>query len=258
MGKGKRTKLSAAEATEILREINDYQINKYMKAQKDLLSEIKVQVKCKSQGQKLLVKTIKEKEVTFVSGMAGTGKTYMACLQALKMLKNFAKYEKIIIAKSVTVIPGEDIGYLKGSMQEKMDPFMWSYWTNFEKIIGPSLLQRLREEGYIQVWPLAYIRGSNVDNSILLIDESQNISKNTMKTILTRLGKDSRMVFLGDSDQVDLKRKTDSALSYYVKHFKDFEPFGIVELTAEDEVRNPLISKYLEKLEEIENINKEK
>lgn len=250
----KKGKLSVEEENEILEEINEYQKNQSMKVIGDVLDELNIQVKCKSPGQKLLVKTIMEKEVTFISGMAGTGKTYMACLQALKMLKSFAKYEKIIIAKSVTVIPGEDIGYLKGSMEDKMDPFMWSYWTNFEKIIGKSLLNKLREMGYIQVWPLAYIRGSNVDNAILIIDESQNITKGTMKTIITRLGKDSRLVFLGDSDQVDLKRKSDSALAYYIKHFKDFEPFGIVELTAEDEVRNPLISKYLERLDKIENI----
>jgi len=222
------------------------------KAQKKELENVSVNVKCKTPGQKTLVKAIRSKEVIFCSGMAGTGKTYLACAQALKMLKNFAKYDKIIIAKSVTAIPGEEIGFLKGTWEEKMEPFMWSFWTNFEKLVGKAETSRLRNMGLIEVWPLAFIRGSNIDNTITIVDEAQNITKSTMKTILTRLGKDSKMIFLGDSDQVDLKRKSDSCLDFYINKFTDFEPFGMVRLTADDEVRNPLISKYLAKLAEIE------
>jgi phosphate starvation-inducible PhoH-like protein len=217
------------------------------------IQNIKLTVKCKTPGQKVLVKSIREKEVTFCAGMAGTGKTYLACAQALKMLKAYQKYEKIIIAKSVTAIPGEELGFLKGTWEDKMEPFMWSFWSNFEKIIGKEDLNTLRKQGAIQVWPLAFIRGSNIDNTITIIDESQNITKNTMKTILTRIGKNSKMIFLGDSDQVDIKRPQDSGLKFYVENFQDFDEFGIVELTEADEVRNPLISKYLRKLKEIES-----
>ena len=236
---------------EILEEILEFKNNKYMK-EENFLDTLKINVKCKSPGQKELIKTIRDKEITFVSGMAGTGKTYVTCLQALKLLKNKNKFQKIVITKSVTTIPGEEVGFLKGTLEEKMDPFMWSFWTNFEKIIGRENLRKMKELGYIEIWPLAYIRGSNLDSTICIVDESQNITKSTVKTIITRLGHNSKMIFLGDSDQIDIKRPENSALSFYIDNFKDFSPFGIVELGANDEIRNPIIPKYLEKLESIE------
>jgi phosphate starvation-inducible protein PhoH and related proteins len=254
-----RRKYSAEdyEVEEEIRSMDTWRNEQGYKDQKKELENLSVTVKCKTPGQKELIKAIRSKEVTFCAGMAGTGKTYLACAQAAKMLKSFAKYEKIIIAKSVTAIPGEEIGFLKGSWQEKMEPFMWSYWTNFEKIIGKAELARLRNMGLIEVWPLAFIRGSNIDNTITIVDEAQNITKGTMKTILTRLGKDSKMIFLGDTDQVDLKKSQDSCLDFYINKFKDFDPFGIVELTADDEVRNPLIKHYLAKLNKIEEDEKD-
>lgn len=249
----RKNKLTPDEIDQEIRDMQVWREAEQYKAQKNELQNVSVTVKCKTPGQKNLIKEIRSKEVVFCSGMAGTGKTYLACAQALKMLKSFAKYEKIIIAKSVTAIPGEEIGFLKGTWEEKMEPFMWSFWTNFEKLVGKAELSRLRAMGLIEVWPLAFIRGSNIDNTITIVDEAQNITKGTMKTILTRLGKDSKMIFLGDSDQVDLKRKDDSCLDFYINKFADFEPFGIVKLTADDEVRNPLIAKYLSKLKEIEN-----
>lgn len=251
----RKNRLSQEEIDKEILEMEVWRKEEGYKAQKNELGNISVTVKCKTPGQKNLIKAIRSKEVTFCAGMAGTGKTYLACAQAVKMLKTFAKYEKIIIAKSVTAIPGEEIGFLKGSWEEKMEPFMWSYWTNFEKIVGKAELARLRSMGLIEVWPLAFIRGSNIDNTITIVDEAQNITKGTMKTILTRLGKDSKMIFLGDTDQIDLKKPQDSCLDFYINKFADFDPFGIVRLTADDEVRNPLISKYLAELEKIEKEN---
>jgi len=253
MGKSLKKILQYREEEEELLTINNWSKLEEYKAKKEIFSKISIQLKCETPGQKKLVNAFKHKEVTFASGQAGTGKTYLACATALKLLKGDAKYEKIIIAKSVTPIPGEELGYLKGTVEEKMDPYMWSFWTNFEKIIGKIECHKLRNAGLIEVWPLAFIRGSNIDNSITIVDEAQNISKSSMKTILTRIGKDSKMIFLGDSDQVDLKKKSDSCLAFYMKEFKDFEEFGMVELTDKDQVRNPLIGRYLAKLEEIEN-----
>lgn len=253
MSKSMKKILSARQEEKELETINNWQMEENYKAKKEIFTDIKIDLKCETLGQKNLIKSFKEKEVTFASGQAGTGKTYLACAQALKLLKSDAKYEKIIIAKSVTPIPGEELGYLKGTVEEKMDPFMWSFWTNFEKIIGKINLNKIRSQGLIEVWPLAFIRGSNIDNTITIVDEAQNISKNTMKTILTRIGKNSKMIFLGDTDQIDLRKKTDSCLNFYIENFRDFEPFGIVELTDKDEVRNPLINQFLKKLKEIEN-----
>lgn len=256
-----RKQSSKQKQEKLWNEMEDHRNSEEYKAQKDGLSHLRLNVKCKSEGQKRLLKAIKEKEVIFCSGQAGTGKTYLACAQALKMLKDEGRFQKIIITKSVTPIPGEDLGFLPGDPNEKMDPFMWSFWANFEKIIGAAEVRRLRELGMIEVWPLAYIRGANVDNAIAIIDETQNIPKGTLKTILTRLGTDSKFIFLGDSDQCDSKNKFNSSLPFYMEHFSSFEPFGMVELTADDEVRNPLISMYLQKLKEvdegIERINEE-
>lgn len=256
MGKSLKIIHHLRKEDEDLDTIKNWQNLEQYKAKKKIFEEIKINLKCKTPGQKVLIKTFKNKEVTFATGQAGTGKTYLACAAALKMLKNESKYEKIIIAKSVTPIPGEELGYLKGTVEEKMDPYMWSFWTNFDKIIGKENVNKLKNQGLIEVWPLAFIRGSNIDNTITIVDEAQNITKNTMKTILTRIGKDSKMLFLGDEDQVDLKRKSDSCLNWYTEKFKDFEPFGIVKLSEKDEVRNPLISQYLKKLKEIEKSEK--
>ena len=258
MPKTKRTRLSSKEENEIIQSMNDFQKEKQALEKIKSSSQIEVQFKCLSPGQKELVKSIKDKEVVFCSGMAGTGKTYLSCATALDLLKkNPDRFEKIVLIKSVTVLPDEEIGFLKGTMEEKMEPFMYSFMTNFEKLIGKQMLGKLRAEGIIEVRPIAYLRGSNIDNTITIIDEAQNISKRNMKTILTRIGKDAKMVFLGDSDQIDMKKPLESSLNFMFENFKDFEDFGFVELTEEDEARNPIIPRISKRFKSLEE-NKDK
>ena len=145
-----------------------------------------INVKCKTENQKSLVNSIKENEVTICSGPAGTGKTFLACAEALKLIKRYAKYKKIVIVKSVTTLKNEEIGFLKGNLREKMEPFMFSFVHNFEKIVGQAITSRLRELKTIEEMPIAYMRGINLDRSIIIIDEAQNISQENMRTILTR------------------------------------------------------------------------
>ena len=104
-----------------------------------------VNVKCKTENQKLLVNSIKEKEITICSGPAGTGKTYLACAEALKLIKRYKKYKKIVIVKSVTTLKNEEIGFLKGGLREKLEPFMFSFIHNFEKMVGQAITSKLRE-----------------------------------------------------------------------------------------------------------------
>ena len=104
-----------------------------------------INVKCKTENQKSLVNSIKENEVTICSGPAGTGKTFLACAEALKLIKRYAKYRKIVIVKSVTTLKNEEIGFLKGNLREKMEPFMFSFVHNFEKLVGQAITSRLRE-----------------------------------------------------------------------------------------------------------------
>jgi len=200
-----------------------------------------IRVKCKTENQKLLVNAIKEKEVIICSGTAGTGKTFLACAEALKLIKRFVKYRKIVIVKSVTTLKNEEIGFLKGNLREKMEPFMFSFVHNFEKLVGQSITSRLRELKTIEEMPIAYMRGINLDRSIIIVDEAQNISTENMRTIMTRLGRDSKMIFLGDERQQDSKGR--NGLTFLMDHFSDIEEIGCVQFTKSDVVRNPLIAK---------------
>lgn len=242
-----KNKLSREEQEEIdLMEIEKYQ--------KDLiLGDVAIPLKCKTPGQGQLRDSIKSKEVTICSGLAGTGKTYIACAQALKLLKAYpGKYKRVVLVKSVTTLRDEEIGFLKGTMEEKMEPFMFSFMHNFQKILkSKTIVHKMKGAGMIEVMPIAYMRGINLDNSIIIIDEAQNISIDNIRTILTRLGKDSKMIFLGDQKQIDKKKRSDSALDFMIENFSDIEEMGLVRLTSEDIVRNPLIKKIEAKFEEV-------
>ena len=200
-----------------------------------------ITVKCKTENQKILVNAIKGKEIIVCSGPAGSGKTFLACAEALRLIKRNSKFKKIIIVKSVTTLKNEEIGFLKGNLREKMEPFMFSFVHNFEKIVGQSITSRLRELKTIEEMPIAYMRGINLDRSIIIIDEAQNISQDNIRTIMTRLGKDSKMIFLGDERQQD--SKGGNGLTFLMKHFDNIEEIGCVQLTKSDVVRNPLIAK---------------
>jgi len=186
-----------------------------------------------------------------------THNTYLSCLQSLLEIKSDNKINKIVLVKSVTTLKTEEIGFLKGSMEEKMEPFMYSFTGNFEKLIGGGLFKKLKENQTIQILPIAYLRGVNIDNAVVIIDEAQNISIDNIRTILTRLGENSKMVFLGDTKQIDVKNKYDSALGFLIENFKTINNIGIVEFTKEDIIRHKLIKvieDVFDKLEEEKKI----
>ena len=234
MGRSKR--LSREEKQEV--EAWIYQNNTEETRMTDTMT---ITVKCKTENQKLLVNAIKEKEVIICSGPAGTGKTYLACAEALRLIKRYAKYKKIVIVKSVTTLKNEEIGFLKGNLREKMEPFMVSFVHNFEKLVGQSITSKLRELKTIEEMPIAYMRGINLDRSIIIVDEAQNISQENMRTIMTRLGRDSKMIFLGDERQQD--SKGGNGLTFLMEHFTKLEEIGCVQFTKSDVVRNPLVAK---------------
>ena len=234
---GRRSKkLSREEQMEVEEWI--YQNNTEEKRISDTMT---VNVKCKTENQKALVNAIKEKEVIICSGPAGTGKTFLACAEALKLIKRYARYKKIVIVKSVTTLKNEEIGFLKGGLREKMEPFMFSFVHNFEKLVGQAITSRLRELKTIEEMPIAYMRGINLDRSIIIVDEAQNISQENMRTIMTRLGRDSKMIFLGDERQQD--SKGGNGLTFLMEHFQDIDEIGCVQFNKSDVVRNPLIAK---------------
>jgi phosphate starvation-inducible PhoH-like protein len=237
MGNQRRQKkLTADEEQEALNAISSGHFT-------NVLDRIKVDIKYKTVNQKHLVNEIKAKEIVICSGLPGTGKTFLSCAVALELLKKDPRYRKIVIVKSVTTLKDEEIGFLKGTMKEKMEPFMYSFMHNFEKVIGKHNVEILRANNMIEEMPIAYMRGINIDNSIVIIDEAQNISIDNIRTIMTRLGENSKMIFLGDENQIDMKKKSESSLNFIIDKFKDFNEVGTIVLGEDDVVRNPLIKK---------------
>lgn len=209
-------------------------------------------IKCKNQRQKELLTSIDSHEVTICNGLAGSGKTYVALYYALKALEK-GQCEKIVLVKSVTTLDQEDIGFLPGDIAEKMSPFLFSYTGNIDKLIGEDQRKRLFKENKIQVQPLAFIRGINIDNAVCIIDECQNLYLDAFKSIITRIGENSKYIILGDTQQIDRHNKQKSILQKILDLFKDSDLAGTVEFKDEDCVRNPIIPKILDKLKLIEN-----
>ncbi len=209
------------------------------------------QIKCMNSRQKEFLNSINSSEISICVGPAGCGKTYLALWQGLKYLEK-NQFDGITLVKSVTPLPGEDVGFLPGEINQKLDPFIVSYTGNIDKLIGEPMRKKLLTEGKIKVQPLAYIRGINIDNQFVILDECQNLTMPVFKSIITRIGKNSKYVIMGDVDQIDLKNRKTSILQKALNIFKDDEKIGTVEFTAEDCVRNPIIPHVLDKLKEIE------
>ena len=204
--------------------------------------------KPKNNKQQELVDLIEDYEVVIATGVAGTGKTYVTLATALNLLS--AGYKKVILVKSVTTIPGEEIGFLKGGMEQKMEPFIMSYVWNIDKICGEFSAQKLMDSKLVEVLPLAFIRGLSIDNSVVIIDEAQNIDAHTFKTMMTRIGDNSKYIFLGDTEQIDRKKKAESCLATVIEIFKDSNIIGTIDFKDEDCVRNPIIPIILSTLRE--------
>ena len=219
----------------------------------------KIDLKCKNEKQKELCNLIKEKEVIFCIGSAGSGKSYIALSMALQLLKNPQLPYTNITLITQTVQSELEIGYLKGTLDDKLYPFLEPTWYTIKKIFKNSgnngsskeLLDNLIKNNYITYNHVAFLRGTNIDNSIVIIDEAQQYTKSAMKTILTRIGENSKYIFLGDIEQCDNKElkksKEEIGLKYCINHFKDLSEIGTIEFTNNDIVRNPIISKILER-----------
>ena len=203
---------------------------------------------CKNKNQELLAKAIKNNDVVVGYGPAGTGKTHVALLQAFELAKkNPDKYKSIVLIKSVTVVKSEEIGFIPGSAQEKMDPFMYSFSCLIDKMFDKKgKTKSLLSQNAIEWLPLAFVRGINIDNSIVILDETQNISTDLFKTIITRLGRDSKIIFLGDTEQIDMQNKHQSCLAKICEMFKESEFVKIVKFDESDCVRNKIIPQILQ------------
>lgn len=224
-----------------LQEIEEFVYSKNVEEEK-FLQTMSINVKCKSENQKKLVNSIKQNEITICSGLPGSGKTFLSCAEALKLIKTRTKYKRLVLVKSITPLKNEEIGHLPGDLKEKMAPIMESFTDNIRKLIGKTRMEKLIELGVIEIVPIAFARGRSIDNSIILIDEAQNISLDNIRTLMTRIGDNSKMVIMGDVKQKDIRNKKDSSLEIVLNKFNNVEGFGCVELRSpEDVVRNPII-----------------
>ena len=220
------------------------------------LQKLRLDYKYKNESQKNLINLINDNKITIAAGPAGTGKTYLACAQALKLLKSDSRFKKIILVKSVTVLEGEEVGFLKGDLKEKMLPFTISFLDNFQKIIGEGLTQIMLDQGFIEVLPLAYIRGRSIDNAIIIVDEAQNITQKNMRSTMTRIGTDTKMIITGDTKQIDMKNTKLSSLDLVVKLFANKEDIGTMSFSVTDIVRDPIVKLIEETFDEWEDNSK--
>ena len=194
--------------------------------------------------------TLTNNEITLCFGPAGVGKSYIAMKRAIDLLwddKN--KYEKIIIVRPA-VEAEEKLGSLPGGLEEKLDPYIYPSYYLLSKIIGKEAREELKDQGYIEVAALAYMRGWNVDNTILVFEEAQNATPSQIKLLLTRIGFNSKFFISGDLEQSDKFRdKTKSGLFDAKKRLQDVKGIGIFEFGMEDIVRNPIIGEILNRYE---------
>lgn len=188
---------------------------------------------------------VEDKNHTYLTNnFVVTHNTFVALGYALSLLrKNTNRFKKIYLVKSVTTLKGEEIGFLKGDWKEKIEPFMWSFYINMEKLLIDSAMKLLIEKDIIRPFPLAYLRGASLDDCIIIADEMQNVSLDNSRTLLTRIGSNCKLILLGDINQIDMKNKNESSLETLLDMFKDTENFGVIKMNIEDtNVRNPIIS----------------
>ena len=224
------------------------------KTKKEIITEIikkKSKEKFLSDNQKIYYDLLKKNQITLCSGPAGVGKSYIAMKAAIDLLADpQSPYEKIIIVRPA-VEAEEKLGALPGNVEEKLDPYIFPSYYLMNKIIGKEAREKLKENDIIEVFALAYMRGMNIDNSILIFEEAQNSTPNQMKLLLTRIGFNSKFFISGDLEQTDrYKDKTHTGLYDALRKFKNLDDVGIFEFEAKDVVRNPLISKLLKRYEE--------
>ena len=211
-------------------------------------------VKPKTLGQKKYVDSIRKNTIVFGIGPAGTGKTYLAMAMAIEAFKN-NEVNRIILTRPA-IEAGENLGFLPGDLQSKVDPYLRPLYDALYQIMGADSFLHNSEKGLIEVAPLAYMRGRTLDNSFIILDEAQNTTPAQMKMFLTRIGFGSKIVITGDLTQKDLPRNTISGLETAVKILDGIEDISVIKLTNHDVVRHPLVQRIVQAYENFEEKNK--
>ncbi|MEL6502008.1 MAG: PhoH family protein [Cyanobacteria bacterium J06631_6] len=215
----------------------------YSDLQKNVLARTKKGevIRAKTFKQKQYIKSIQKHDVTFAIGPAGTGKTFLAAVLAVKALLS-DECDRIILTRPA-VEAGEKLGFLPGDLQEKVNPFLRPLYDALYEFIDAEKIPDLMERGKIEVAPLAYMRGRTLSNAFVIVDEAQNTTPAQLKMVLTRLGFGSKMVVTGDITQTDLPSNQDSGLIVSRRILRNVEGIAFCELTQADVVRHPLVQK---------------
>lgn len=203
-------------------------------------------IEFKNQKQKDAWKTIEKNEITFLIGPAGSAKSFISSAYACSAILT-KRQKKIYLTRPIVEAGGEHLGYLPGSAEEKVGPYFTPIFDALDELVGPVGFQRELIAKTMQLRPLAYMRGTNLNDAICLLDEAQNITYEQMVLYLTRIGRNSRMIINGDPSQSDIRN---CCLSRIVEKLEGLEGIGVVRFGSEDIVRNPLISQILDRLKD--------
>ena len=204
-------------------------------------------VRVKTVGQQTYVKAVHDHDVVFSVGPAGTGKTFLAVVMAIDYLKR-QLVERIVLVRPA-VEAGEQLGFLPGDLQEKINPYLRPLFDALSDIVGASKIAHYMSSGIIEASPLAYMRGRTLNNAFVILDEAQNTTLGQMKMFLTRLGVQSKAVVTGDVTQVDLQDKRQSGLILVRDILRDTDGVAFVELDGRDVVRHPLVRRIVDAFE---------
>lgn len=213
-------------------------------------------IKARTSNQKKLVKEIKEKDLVFAVGPAGTGKTYTAVAMAVKALKD--KEVKRIVLTRPAVEAGENLGFLPGDLKEKLDPYLMPLYDALKDMIPREKLNEMLEHGVIEIAPLAFMRGRTLDKAFVILDEAQNATIMQMKMFLTRMGTSAKFVITGDMSQVDLPSKQKSGLSRAIDLLQNVDGIGTIRMGKTDVIRHRLVKSIVSIFEKEEEKNSTK
>lgn len=211
-------------------------------------------IRVKTLGQKIYVDSVKNHDVVFGIGPAGTGKTFLAVTLAVTALKR-GQVKRIILTRPA-VEAGESLGFLPGDLKEKVDPYLRPVYDALYQILGKEQTSRLMEREIIEIAPLAYMRGRTLDDAFVILDEAQNTTIMQMKMFLTRLGFNSKMIVNGDVSQIDLPKNVKSGLIDAVEKLRNIKKIDFIHLSAKDVVRHPVVAEIINAYSDSENSHK--
>ena len=198
----------------------------------------------RGKNQKTYINNIQSNEINFGIGPAGTGKTYLAVAASIDALLN-EKVDRIILIRPA-VEAGEKLGFLPGDLSQKVDPYLRPLYDALYEMLGTEKTDKLINKGIVEIAPLAYMRGRTLNNSFIIVDESQNTTKEQMKMVLTRMGFGSSLVINGDLTQIDLPKNIKSGLSHAIEVVEGTEGIGFTRFSSSDVVRHPLVKKIID------------